>query len=152
METCYQFYQRTPTKLAPEIIRMGTNANDDFHVDPSAKHNLLRPETVESLFVLYRITRDPKYREYGWNIFQAFKKHARIPEGGYSSLRDVTNPNAGSHNWSDKTESFWFAETLKYFYLLFSDESVIPLDDYVFNTEAHPLPVLKRDQVRHWPY
>ncbi|KAL6754033.1 glycoside hydrolase [Haematococcus lacustris] len=37
-------------------------------------------------------------------------------------------------------ESFWLAETLKYFYLLFSEPDVIPLDQFVFNTEAHPLP------------
>jgi hypothetical protein len=35
------------------------------------------------------------------------------------------------------------AETLKYLYLLFADDSVIPLDQYVFNTEAHPLPVFQ---------
>lgn len=40
-------------------------------------------------------------------------------------------------------ETFWLAETLKYFYLLFSDESVVPLDKYVFNTEAHPFPVFQ---------
>ena len=39
-------------------------------------------------------------------------------------------------------ESFWLAETLKYFYLLFSDDpDLIPLDEFVFNTEAHPLPI-----------
>ena len=42
----------------------------------------------------------------------------------------------------DKMESFWLAETLKYFYLLFSDDpDLIPLDEFVFNTEAHPLPI-----------
>ena len=44
----------------------------------------------------------------------------------------------------DKMESFWLAETLKYLYLLFDDShpSVLPLDQYVFNTEAHPLPIV----------
>ncbi|KAN0067505.1 Glycoside hydrolase [Elaphomyces granulatus] len=37
-------------------------------------------------------------------------------------------------------ESFWLVETLKYFYLLFSDRDFIPLEKTVFNTEAHPLP------------
>jgi len=36
-------------------------------------------------------------------------------------------------------ESFWMGETLKYFYLIFSDPDLINLDEYVFNTEAHPL-------------
>ena len=39
-------------------------------------------------------------------------------------------------------ESFWLGETLKYFYLLFADENPFPFDKWVFNTEAHPLPVL----------
>lgn len=39
-------------------------------------------------------------------------------------------------------ESFFLAETLKYFYLLFEDDpNVLPLDQWVFNTEAHPLPI-----------
>ena len=29
-------------------------------------------------------------------------------------------------------------ETLKYFYLIFEDESVIDLDEWILNTEAHP--------------
>jgi len=33
-----------------------------MHVDANARHNLLRPETVESLFIMFRITRDPIYR------------------------------------------------------------------------------------------
>jgi mannosyl-oligosaccharide alpha-1,2-mannosidase len=38
----------------------------------------------------------------------------------------------------DYMESFWLAETLKYFYLVFSPPDLISLDDYVLNTEAHP--------------
>lgn len=39
-------------------------------------------------------------------------------------------------------ESFWLAETLKYFYLLFEDDpSVVNFDEWVLNTEAHPLPI-----------
>ena len=43
----------------------------------------------------------------------------------------------------DVQQSFFIAETLKYLYLLFSDDSILPLDKWVFNTEAHPLPVLR---------
>ena len=38
-------------------------------------------------------------------------------------------------------ESFFLAETLKYFYLLFSDKPIFDLRKWVFNTEGHPLPV-----------
>lgn len=37
--------------------------------------------------------------------------------------------------------SFFLAETLKYLYLLFDNQDPISLDKWVFNTEAHPLPV-----------
>lgn len=111
-----------------------------FTFQPLDAHNLLRPETVESLFYLYRITQDKQYREWGWKIFQAFKKYTRIEGFGYSSINNVKN--AGSPNFRDKLESFFLAETLKYLYLLFSDDpDLIPLDKFVINTEAHPLPI-----------
>jgi mannosyl-oligosaccharide alpha-1,2-mannosidase len=46
----------------------------------------------------------------------------------------VTNPPK-----ADRMESFWMAETLKYFYLIFSNPELVSLDEYVLNTEAHPL-------------
>ena len=36
------------------------------------------------------------------------------------------------------SQSFWLAETLKYFYLVLSPPDLISLDDWVLNTEAHP--------------
>jgi mannosyl-oligosaccharide alpha-1,2-mannosidase len=58
----------------------------DFHIKPLDRHNLLRPETVESLFTLYRVTGDEKYREWGWNIFKSFERWSRVESGGYTSL------------------------------------------------------------------
>ncbi|CAN6446386.1 unnamed protein product [Victoria cruziana] len=107
-------------------------------IKPNDRHNLLRPETVESLFVLYRITKDPKYREWGWQIFQDFEKYTKVETGGYTSLDDVTTIPPRRR---DKMETFFLGETLKYLYLLFGDENVLPLDEFVFNTEAHPLPI-----------
>ena len=105
---------------------------------PLDAHNLLRPETVESLYILYRITKDKKYQEYGWRIFQAFEEYTRIPSGGYSSLNSVLSTSV---TYRDKMESFFLGETLKYLFLLFADVDMIPLDRFVFNTEAHPLPM-----------
>jgi Glycosyl hydrolase family 47 len=105
----------------------------------NAPYNLLRPEAVEAIFMLWRATGDVKYREWGWDIFQAFEKHCKIPTGGYSGLQDVRQVPP-VHN--DKQESFWLAETLKYLYLLFSPPDAFPLtgdDGWVLNTEAHPL-------------
>ncbi|CAN1249107.1 Mannosyl-oligosaccharide 1,2-alpha-mannosidase MNS3 [Linum perenne] len=152
-KTCFEMYSVTSTGLAPEIVyfhteeysedgRDGGNKSskyiDDIIIKPLDRHNLLRPETVESLFVLYRITEDPKYREWGWQIFEAFEKYTKVDSGGYSCLDDVTNLPPRRR---DKMETFFLGETLKYLYLLFGDSSVIPLDKFVFNTEAHPLPI-----------
>lgn len=152
-KTCFEMYSVTSTGLAPEIAYFhtedyfeqgldGGNKSSEYMNDIIIKyadrHNLLRPETVESLFVLYRITENPKYREWGWQIFEAFEKHTKVDSGGYSSLDDVTRLPPQRR---DKMETFFLGETLKYLYLLFADSTVIPLDKFVFNTEAHPFPI-----------
>ena len=42
-----------------------------------------------------------------------------------------------------RMDSFVLAETFKYLYLLFSEKAdlIIDIDDYVFSTEAHLLPL-----------
>lgn len=42
-----------------------------------------------------------------------------------------------------RMDSFFLAEMFKYLYLLFSEKSQLPfdIDDYIFTTEAHLLPV-----------
>lgn len=130
--TCYNFYQTTPTKLAGENYYF--HPGQDMNVGTS--WNILRPETVESLMYLWRLTGNKTYQDWGWDIFQAFEKNSRI-ESGYVGLRDV---NSGEKD--DKMQSFFLAETLKYLYLLFSPPSVISFDEWVFNTEAHPLRIV----------
>ena len=88
------------------------------------------------------MTKDEKYRLWGWEIFQAFEKYTKLKEG-YASINSVSRPE--SPGYRDKMETFYLAETLKYLYLLFSDDpNLLPLDKWVFNTEAHPLPVYNR--------
>eukprot|EP00250_Pteridium_aquilinum_P012694 c20880_g1_i1 orf=430-2277(+) len=134
VKTCYHFYQRTPTKLAGEnyLFRQG----QDMVVGTS--WNIMRPETVESLMYLWRTTGDNIYRDWGWDIFQAFEKQSRT-DSGYVGLRDV---NSGVKD--DKMQTFFLAETLKYLYLLYSPSDLLPLDKWVFNTEAHPIRVINR--------
>ena len=146
--TCYKMYHDvSPTGLSPEIVVFNEDStkSKDFTIKPNDRHNLQRPETVESLFILYRLTGDKKYREMGYEIFKNFMKYTKIVNAdgdvSFSSIGDVTSLGSkGSPKFKDNTESFWWAETLKYLYLLFDDENKIPLTEYVFNTEAHPLP------------
>ncbi|XP_078170731.1 alpha-mannosidase 1 [Carex rostrata] len=132
--TCYNFYESTPTKLAGENYYF--SSGQDMSVGTS--WNILRPETIESLVYLWRFTGNKMYQEWGWNIFQAFEKNSRI-ESGYVGLRDV---NSGEKD--NMMQSFFLAETLKYLYLLFSPSSLISFDEWVFNTEAHPLKIVSR--------
>ena len=88
---------------------------------------------------MWRHTHDPKYREWGWAMFQAFETWSRVPTGGYAGIKNVDEIPPKQTNLQ---ESFWLAETLKYFYLLFCDDDVLPLDQYVFTTEAHPLKMM----------
>ncbi|XP_006900720.1 PREDICTED: endoplasmic reticulum mannosyl-oligosaccharide 1,2-alpha-mannosidase [Elephantulus edwardii] len=143
METCYQMNRQMKTGLSPEIAHFNMVAQEghqDVEVKPADRHNLLRPETVESLFYLYRLTGDSKYQAWGWEILQSFNAYTRVPTGGYSSINNVQDPQKPDPR--DKMESFFLGETLKYLYLLFSDDpNLLSLDTYVFNTEAHPLPI-----------
>lgn len=119
MKTCWGMYAVTETGLAPEIAWFNTLARGeiikpksrlsswkkDYIVKPLDAHNLQRPETVESLFMMWRITEDPLYREWGWKIFQAFKEHTSVGDGkGYTS---VNNVNSVPPVWRDNMESFW---------------------------------------------
>ena len=52
--------------------------------------NILRPETIESLMYLWRLTGNKTYQDWGWDIFQAFEKNSRI-ESGYVGLKDVSS-------------------------------------------------------------
>ncbi|KAI4717939.1 seven-hairpin glycosidase [Aureobasidium sp. EXF-10727] len=100
----------------------------------SDRRYILRPEAIESVFLLYRITGDPLLREKAWQMFTNISKYTKT-EFANAALRDVTDPSAPK---DDSMESFWTAETLKYFYLIFSEPDLISLDKFVFNTEAHP--------------
>ncbi|KAJ5482883.1 hypothetical protein N7539_006329 [Penicillium diatomitis] len=93
----------------------------------SAPEYFLRPEAIESIFIMYRLTGDETWREKGWKMFEAIAKHTRT-NLAHAGIKDVT---ASKPAQKDSMESFWTAETLKYFYLLFSEPSVVDLDKYV---------------------
>jgi mannosyl-oligosaccharide alpha-1,2-mannosidase len=92
-----------------------------------------RPEALESVFYMHRITGDPYWRTAGWKMVTAILRTTRTTFG-HASIQDV---NAATPEFKDEMESFWLAETLKYAYLLFDDENRFSLDDWVLNTEAH---------------
>ncbi|ERS95974.1 hypothetical protein HMPREF1624_07509 [Sporothrix schenckii ATCC 58251] len=101
---------------------------------------LLRPEAVESVFLLYRITGDRSLQEAAWRMYLNIERSTATKHAN-SAIADVTV--TGPPQKLDSMESFWFAETLKYLYLTFTEPDYFSLDDYVYNTEAHPFKIPK---------
>jgi mannosyl-oligosaccharide alpha-1,2-mannosidase len=140
---CVWGYDNTPSGIMPDFS----------HVEPCADANAcnwsgegngfttvddasyqLRPEAIESVFIMYRLTADPIWLEKGWKMFEAISKHTKT-EIAHARLINVMDEHPAHE---DSMESYWLAETLKYFYLLYSEPELVSLDDYVLNTEAHP--------------
>jgi len=131
--TCYQMYASMPTGLSADVVYFEPNG-----IRAGTERNYkLRPETVETMFILSSITGDPIYREWGWEIFQSIEKYCKT-DIAYGRLHDVTKTDEAPE---DSMESFFMAETLKYLYLLMDPDSEVDLEKYVFNTEAHPLKI-----------
>lgn len=139
--TCVALYDRSPTGLAPEIVTFSAGA--DFSPNKDARHSLLRPETLESLFILRAVgfdgaSRDGEDEDWcaaaGWRIFSALERHARLRGRGHAAVADIAPgplapldrnlggavPSAGRSNMLDRLDSFVLAETLKYAYFLAS--------------------------------
>ena len=133
MQTCWGMYKWMKTGLAAEITYFNIadpplpelaphNPPLHFDSDPDAQwrkdftvhsndvHNLQRPETVESLFYMWRITGERKYREWGWEMFKSFMNYTAIDdEGGFTSL---SNANTIPPVTKDNMESFWLASEI----------------------------------------
>jgi mannosidase alpha-like ER degradation enhancer 2 len=93
----------------------------------------LRPEIIESAYYLYFFTHDARYREMGRTFFDSLVRYCRT-DVAYAALANVETKKK-----RDDMESFFFAETLKYLYLLFAPPETLNLQQVVFNTEAHPI-------------
>ncbi|XP_077573010.1 ER degradation-enhancing alpha-mannosidase-like protein 3 [Stigmatopora nigra] len=130
IETHEMLYQVTKKhNFLPEAF------TTDFRVH-WAQHPL-RPEFAESTYFLYKATGDPYYLEAGRTIMDNLNRFARVP-CGFAAMKDV---RTGSHE--DRMDSFFLAEMFKYLFLLFADSEDLPFDveDYIFTTEAHLLPL-----------
>jgi mannosidase alpha-like ER degradation enhancer 2 len=93
---------------------------------------ILRPENFESAYYLYHFTKDPVYLEMGKTMFESIEKNCRT-KTAYAAIKDVQTMEK-----KDYMESFFFAETLKYAFLLFDESGSLDFDKVIFNTEAHP--------------
>ncbi|PSN73239.1 seven-hairpin glycosidase [Corynespora cassiicola Philippines] len=131
-DTLYETECSNRPQYRPHLPKGFTTAKDPRYI--------LRPEAIESVFILWRITGKEQYREAAWDMFTAIA-NATDTAFANAAINDVTVEGGGGQ--TDYMESFWMAETLKYFYLVFADTDLISLDDFVLNTEAHPFRLSK---------
>ncbi|XP_014554825.1 glycoside hydrolase family 47 protein [Bipolaris victoriae FI3] len=148
---CHETYINTATRIGPEIFSWNiTNipANQTELFESAGfwikdANYVLRPEVIESYYYAFRATSDPKYQEWAWDAFVAINQTTRVGSG-YSSINNVNVVGGGG--FSDFQESFWFAEVLKYSYLIHAGEAEWQVskdgkNEWVYNTEAHPVRV-----------
>lgn len=148
---CHETYINTATRIGPETFRWNPATvpadqadfynRTGFYISDGGY--TLRPEVMESYYYAYRATGDVKYQEWAWDAFQAISTVTRVGSG-YSGINDVNKADGGG--FSDFQESFWFAEVLKYSYLIHAPEAEWQIgkdgkNAWVFNTEAHPFKV-----------
>ncbi|KAJ3126900.1 Mannosyl-oligosaccharide 1,2-alpha-mannosidase IB [Nowakowskiella sp. JEL0407] len=183
-DTCYKSYNKTVTGLGPELIDVNADPyyNREYHLRQVEFDDfvfqilkfiywgLVRPETAESIFYMWRYTHDPKYREMGWNIVQNLNKWCKMP-AGFSGLSHVSQFMAGFDqqtgepiftppitNFEQHNRQYSYnllKSTPEYPYVDAVSHDVVPLEKYVFNTEAHPLSVRgygRRSNPADWSY
>jgi hypothetical protein len=122
------YYMWTKFGMEPEEFNFATDSI-------SSAYYILRPENIESCFYLNRLSKDNQYLWMGKRMVEDIIKNCKTEEA-FAAVRDVrTNVKMNS------MQSFFFAETLKYAYLLFADENEFNLQKAVFNTEAHPFKI-----------
>ncbi|CAE7013269.1 hypothetical protein CFE70_002346 [Pyrenophora teres f. teres 0-1] len=149
---CHETYISTATGIGPEIFSWNTSAvpaNQSTFFNESGffitnSEYVLRPEVIESFYYAYRATSDPKYQDWAWDAFLAINATTRVGSG-YSSISDVNVVGGGE--FTNFQESFWFAEVLKYSYMIHAEDAKWQVgkdgvNEFVFNTEAHPVRVL----------
>ncbi|KAF2029320.1 glycoside hydrolase [Setomelanomma holmii] len=150
---CHDTYTSTATHIGPEEFSWDPSsvpANQSAFFNKTgfyitSPQYVLRPEVIESYYYAYRATSDTKYQDWAWDAFVAINATTRVGSG-YSSINDVNVVGGGG--WTDFQESFWFAEVLKYSFLIQSDQGDEwqvgrgGRDGWVFNTEAHPVRVV----------
>ena len=129
-KSCVNMYDRFPGYLGGESARY----TGGIWVTKGAYE--LQADLVEAIFYMSRSTGEEKYQEIAWRILQNIDLQCKVETGGYTILEEKTLDTISQ---GDRMPSGFMGATLKFLYLTFSDPSVLPLSDYVFNRAGHPL-------------
>lgn len=121
-----------PTTQVPETSPPLFDMKGEDTVVLENSHSL-QSSTIESLFILHQLTRDPIFQKWGWDIYLAIENSAKVPFG-YSEMSDVNDPK--SHN--NRVRPTFGSKVMKYLYLLLNPKHRIDFRNYVFNDQGHP--------------
>lgn len=105
----------------------------------------LRPEMAESAWYLYQATKDPAWQQAGMDMVDSIEAVSKV-ECGFAAVADVR-----THELEDVLDSFFYAETIKYLFMLFEDLESNPVlaaleGQFILNTEGH---ILRMNQSFH---
>ncbi|XXQ29589.1 alpha-1,2-Mannosidase [Plasmodiophora brassicae] len=115
----------------PERFLLGT-----MSLHSTERYYPLRPELMESTYMLFLATGDSVYRHMGEHMAESLFNTSYV-RNGFASIRDVEH-----RVLEDRMPSFFLAETCKYLYLLFDPDSFVHRrGNYVFTTEGHLFPI-----------
>lgn len=108
----------------------------------------LRPELIESTYLLYQATKSPFYLHVGHDILQSLNQFTRT-NCGFATVHSVNDMSL-----EDRMESFFLSETTKYLYLLFDTDNYLNqnFEKFVFSTEGHIFPLQRRFRRKLWPF
>ncbi|KIY68040.1 glycoside hydrolase family 47 protein [Cylindrobasidium torrendii FP15055 ss-10] len=170
-ETCWMMYADMPTGLSPDEIAVDkANVRPWLEVLAEAKRKgsdkipgtsrvkpqldaskrgyrikrgdyILRPEALETWYIMWKLGDGDHWKERAWATFMAMENVAKT-KYGYACVTNV-DKLPKDVTLKDELPSYFLAETLKYPYLMFDNTVDLSFDEWVFNTEAHPLPVFK---------
>lgn len=128
--TCYESYARQPTHLGPESFKIAKGNQ----IETLNNKYVLRPQTIESYFYMWKTTNNSIYRDYAWDATESIEKFCKT-ENGYVGLNDVRSINTQN---LDRQPSYFLSGTLKYLYLIFTDyDNLFDLNRFVLNAGAH---------------
>ena len=121
--------------LRPEIVESTYYLGHYASQKPSLRSSrgTKRPSADSSSPRLKVALEATSYLKMGRGLWEDFVKYCRTDEG-YAALKSVITKEK-----SNSMQSFLFAETFKYFYLLFAPPATLNFDKVIFNTEAHPM-------------
>lgn len=143
--TCVEMNRKSPNGIAPSFSTISTGQLQPIADSPSESSDHMNADTFEALFFLSRLTGNPKYREFTWELFEAICKHFQLRTSSIKSTIQSNNAFTTQYPKVNAKAMRFLTKAFRFAYLTFSDTDVLPINTYIFNDDGHPLASLKPD-------